>query len=231
MFDFLVVFFSFCSTRSVRDVVKRWILHDVFDSISFFRIVSGLWIGTVRLGSKKKWSFLNSFFFSKIYLFEWYPNIFHSDLFSVSKKLVPKEYCSVANEFSLQSNECPFVDHQRQNLNKNLNIKINWIFLFSPWESRFNSSSLIISVVIKSCFVCWFVFEWLSSASFFCKRFFRKWFVERIAAAACSADERFFDGRMWLLSMLIFGGVVFSIDNFCRHLRDVLPFEFESNCS
>jgi len=111
-------FFSFCSTRSVRDVVKRWILHDVFDSISFFRIVSGLWIGTVRLGSKKKWSFLNSFFFSKIYLFEWYPNIFHSDLFSVSKKLVPKEYCSVANEFSLQSNECPFVDHQRQNLNK-----------------------------------------------------------------------------------------------------------------
>ncbi len=130
------------------------------------------------------------------------------------------------------------------------NIKFSKNYLiknFLPWESRFNSSSLILSVdesfiANNSCLI-WLWLERISSEFFLWTRFFLIWLLESIAAAAISADERFFDRIISFVSTPIdevkedggFNGVAFSIEIFdndlWRDLRIRLPFDDESNCS
>ncbi len=96
---------------------------------------------------------------------------------------------------------------------------------------------------INSCLI-WLLFDTISSEFFLWTRFFRIWLLESIAAAAISADERFFDRIIPVVSTPIddvngggggFSGVVFSIETFnnglWRDLRIFLPFDDESNCS
>ncbi len=120
--------------------------------------------------------------------------------------------------------------------------------LILPWESLLSNSSLIISVVeslvdINSCLI-WLLFALISSEFFLWTRFFRIWLLESIAAAAISADERFFDRIIPVVSTPIDDvigdggggfGVAFSIEIFdnglWRDLRIFFPFDDESNCS
>lgn len=103
------------------------------------------------------------------------------------------------------------------------------------------------SIVIDSCFILlWELLLWLikfSSEFFLCIRFFLIGLLESIAAAANSADERFFDTVFSIVSTPIDEvrtggggfGVVFSNEIFDNplwwHLRTLFPFDDESYCS
>lgn len=89
--------------------------------------------------------------------------------------------------------------------------------------------------------------EIISSDFFLCTRFFLIGLLERIAAAAISAHERFFEVIIPLISTVVeedrveeeeegaMAGVVFSMEIFdadlWRDLRIGFPLEGESNCS
>ena len=243
-----------CLTRSVRYVVNRSIRHDAPGWFKFFRMVSKLFTGTVRFGSeiKAKEFVVMPKNFSVRYSFEWYRNISHNDWFLVSTELVLKVYSSVVNELWLQSNVDQFVYVHKQNL-RNRQKTNEWFVLISdeilPWESRLRSSSLINSIdewfiANNSCLIE-LLLERISSDFFLCTRFFLVWLLERIAAAAISAHERFFERIIPLVSILLLeednvegtglAGVVFSMETFdmvlWRDLRICLLLEEESNCS